>query len=175
MFWKYPNKEEVLTEAANGGVLLKVVFLKMSQNSQENTCVRASFLWTCRPLAYKCIKKRLWQRCFPVNFATFLRIPFLQNTCGWLLLSLQPNNLIQWNENILPIEPAIKRLMSIGPVPKIHYNLKWSIFLVIIHYFLVASINFLANKLCVSFFVPYKRTHILVNGSLLFPDFFAPF
>ena len=44
MFWKYPNKEEVLTEAANGGVVLKVVFLKMSQNSQENNCVRASFL-----------------------------------------------------------------------------------------------------------------------------------
>ena len=26
-------------------------------------------------------------RCFPVNFAKFLRTPFLQNTSGWLLLS----------------------------------------------------------------------------------------
>ena len=27
-------------------------------------------------------KKGLWHRCFPVNFAKFLRIPFLQNTSG---------------------------------------------------------------------------------------------
>ena len=32
-------------------------------------------------------KKRLWHRCFSVNFAKFLRTPFLQNTCGWLLLN----------------------------------------------------------------------------------------
>ena len=28
------------------------------------------------------LKKRLWHRCFHVNFAKFLRTPFLQNTCG---------------------------------------------------------------------------------------------
>ena len=33
------------------------------------------------------LKKRLWHRCFPVNFAKFLRTPFLQNTSGRLLLS----------------------------------------------------------------------------------------
>ena len=32
------------------------------------------------------LKKRLWHRCFPVNFAKFLRTPFLQNTSGRLLL-----------------------------------------------------------------------------------------
>ena len=32
------------TEAATGGVLCKKVFLKISQNSQENTCARASFV-----------------------------------------------------------------------------------------------------------------------------------
>ena len=31
-------------EAANGGVLWKKVFLKISQNSQKNTCARVSFL-----------------------------------------------------------------------------------------------------------------------------------
>ena len=31
------------------------------------------------------IKKRLWQRCFPINFAKFLRKPFLKNTSGRLL------------------------------------------------------------------------------------------
>ena len=32
------------------------------------------------------LKKRLWHRCFPVNFAKFLRTAFLQNTSGRLLL-----------------------------------------------------------------------------------------
>ena len=33
------------------------------------------------------LKKSLWHRCFPKNFAKFLRTPFLQNTSGRLLLS----------------------------------------------------------------------------------------
>ena len=32
------------------------------------------------------LKKSLCHRCFPVNFAKLLRIPFLQNTSGRLLL-----------------------------------------------------------------------------------------
>ena len=28
------------------------------------------------------LKKRLWHKCFPVNFTKFLRTPFLQNTSG---------------------------------------------------------------------------------------------
>ena len=32
------------------------------------------------------LKKRLWHRCFPVNFAKFLGKPFLKNTSGRLLL-----------------------------------------------------------------------------------------
>ena len=35
------------------------------------------------------LKKRLWHRCFPVNFAKFLRIPFSLNTSGRLLLDKQ--------------------------------------------------------------------------------------
>ena len=31
-------------------------------------------------------EKRLWHKCFPVNFVEFLRTPFLQNTSGRLLL-----------------------------------------------------------------------------------------
>ena len=45
------------------------VFLEISQNSQENTCARVSFFATL-------LKKRLWHRCFPVNFAKFLRRSF---------------------------------------------------------------------------------------------------
>ena len=37
------------------------------------------------------LKNRLWHRCFPVNFAKFLRTPFLQNTSGRLLLKQREN------------------------------------------------------------------------------------
>ena len=48
--------------------------LEILQNSQENTCARV---------------KRLWHRCFPVNFVKFVRTPFLQNTSGRLLLKVE--------------------------------------------------------------------------------------
>ena len=34
------------------------------------------------------LKNRLWHRCFPVNFAKFLRIPFLTEHFRWLLLDI---------------------------------------------------------------------------------------
>ena len=56
---------EGLSELATRGVLCKKVFLEISQNSQENTCARVSFL----------IKLHL------------LRTPLLQNTSGRLFLA----------------------------------------------------------------------------------------
>ena len=35
----------------------------------------------------KLFKKRLWYRCFPVNFVELLRTPFLTEDLCWLLLS----------------------------------------------------------------------------------------
>ena len=35
------------------------------------------------------LKRRLWHRCFPMNFSKFLTTPFLQNTSERLLLSKQ--------------------------------------------------------------------------------------
>ena len=46
------------------------MFLKITQNSQENTCARASFFACLRPATL--FKKRPWRRCFPVRFAEFL-------------------------------------------------------------------------------------------------------
>ena len=37
-------------------------------------------------------KKRLWHRCFPVNFAKFLRTAFLPEHLRWLLLCMQPGS-----------------------------------------------------------------------------------
>ena len=39
------------------------------------------------------IKKRLRDRCFPVNFAKFLRTPFFTEHLQWLLLNNAVNNL----------------------------------------------------------------------------------
>ena len=61
------------------------MFLEISQNSQENTCARVSFFNKVAGPA-TLLKHRLWQWCFPVNFAKFLWTPFLQNTSGRLLL-----------------------------------------------------------------------------------------
>ena len=66
---------------------VKKVFLEISQNLQENTCARVSFF---NKLANSAtfLKKRLWHKCFPVNFAKSLRTLFLQNTSGQLLLAI---------------------------------------------------------------------------------------
>ena len=52
-------------EAATGGIPLKQVFLKIWQNSQENTCVGVSFMESCNPVACKFMKKRLRHDIFP--------------------------------------------------------------------------------------------------------------
>ena len=59
---------------------IKKVVLRNFTKFTGKQHARASFL---------ILKKRLWHRCFPVNFVKFLRTPFLQNTSGWLLLFLQ--------------------------------------------------------------------------------------
>ena len=49
------------------------------------------------------LKKRLWHRCFPVNFVKFIKITFLQNTSGRLLLDCESYLTLQpvcWSLNI---------------------------------------------------------------------------
>ena len=57
----------------------KKVFLEISQNSQENTYASLS------PATL--FKKRLWHRCFPVNFVKFLRTHFAIEHLLWLFLN----------------------------------------------------------------------------------------
>ena len=47
------------------------------------------------------LKKRPWHRCFPVNFAKFLRTSFLQNTSGRLLLEIIRENFFFSNGAVL--------------------------------------------------------------------------
>ena len=57
---------------------IKKVFLKILQNSQENTCARVSFLTTL-------LKKTVWHRCFPVNLQNFFT-EYLRTTASVLNL-----------------------------------------------------------------------------------------
>ena len=73
-------KYEAMTqnsEAATRGVLWKKVFLEISQNSQENTCVRVSF--SIKLQASGEVSKE----------------PFLQNTSGQLLLKNSDKLVVQ--------------------------------------------------------------------------------
>ena len=68
---------------------VKEVFLEISQNSQENTYARVSFFNKVAGLrSTTLLKKRLWHRCFPVNFVRFLRTPFFIEHLRWLLLHM---------------------------------------------------------------------------------------
>ena len=65
--------EFIHIEAVDWRCSVKNVFLKISQNSQENTCVEVSFLIKLQAWLVTLLKKR-----FPVNFAKFLRTLFLR-------------------------------------------------------------------------------------------------
>ena len=60
------------------------------------------------------LKKRLWHRCFPVNFAKFLRTTFSKNTSGRLLLNRLQNiheralQLVHDNFDDLKLEELVK-------------------------------------------------------------------
>ena len=55
------------------------------------------------------LKKRLWHRCFPVNFAKFLRPTFLTEHLRWLLLNITERNLrpesrrVDWSKQLIRI------------------------------------------------------------------------
>ena len=91
------------TKAVAQRCSVKKVLLEISQNSQENTCARVSFLIKVQASAcsfikketlaqvFSCatsLKKRLWHTSFPVNFAKFLRKSFLKKHIWWLLLQI---------------------------------------------------------------------------------------
>ena len=81
----YIGHESLPSEAVTQRCSVKKVFLKISQNSQENTCARVSLIMLQEP-PVTLLKKRLWHMCFPANYAKFLRTPFLTEHLWWLLL-----------------------------------------------------------------------------------------
>ena len=72
--------DRLIWEAVVKSCSVKKVFLKILQNSQENTCARVSFLKNLQTAPAALLKNRLWHMCFPVSFAKFLRNTFFYRT-----------------------------------------------------------------------------------------------
>ena len=109
---------------------IKKLFLKVSHSLQENACIGISFLIT---------KERLQDKFFPVNFATFLRTLFLQNTSGQLSLTnateyrriLKEKRMMarhDWNEGRLNIFNREKQRIWHQQFWNISYHIGRSIF-----------------------------------------------
>ena len=73
----------------------KGVLRNQTKFTGKHLCQSLLFSKVTGPRSTSSLKKRLWYKCFPVNFAKFLRTTFLQNTSGRLLLFHTPNTFIQ--------------------------------------------------------------------------------
>ena len=94
------------------------MFLKMSQNSQENTYIRVFFS--------KVAEQR--HRCFPVKFAEFLRTPFLEESYGRCL----------WRDIFLNVSP------NFGIIPQFFYNSE--LYFSVLHFYNLGNICQVNNK-----------------------------
>ena len=67
----------------------------LKKRKKENTRVGVSILKKLQTWGLQFYKKRLRYMCFPGNFVTFLRTPFMQNNSRWLLQYLHYGGLMQ--------------------------------------------------------------------------------
>ena len=64
----------------------KDVFKNFAKFTGKHLCQSFFFNRVFRSQPATFLKKRLWDRCFPVNFVKFLRLSFLTEHLRWLLL-----------------------------------------------------------------------------------------
>ena len=76
-----------LTETDTQRCSVRKVFLKISQNSQENSCARASFLIKLQVCNF--VKKEILPQVFSCKFCEILRTPFFIGHLWGLLLYLR--------------------------------------------------------------------------------------
>ena len=75
-FSRFLFQQNCLSRSIHQRCSIKKVFLRISQNSQENFCVKISFLVKLQAEPATLLKRILWHRCYAVNFAKFLRTYF---------------------------------------------------------------------------------------------------
>ena len=88
------------------GWSVKKVFLKISQNSQENPCVRVSVLINLKPATLS--KKRPWHWRFPVNFAKFVRTLFYRKPPGVCFYAMLWQKIRLSFTTVIPMYPECK-------------------------------------------------------------------
>ena len=69
-----------------GCSIIKCALINFAKFARKYLCQSLFFIKVAGIKPATLLKKRLWQRRFPVNFAKFLRTPFLKNISGRLLL-----------------------------------------------------------------------------------------
>ena len=80
-----------------------LLFLKKKHNKHNNL----------RPATL--LKKEFWRRCFPVNFAKFLRTPFFTEHLWWLLLRALSFKTVNWKLRLLKAKhPSTKQFVPVG-------------------------------------------------------------
>ena len=77
---------------------VKKAFLKISQHSQVNTCVSLFFDKVAGLRPANLLRKRLWHRCFPMNFVKFLRTSFVIEHIRVIPCETLQNNGKHWNK-----------------------------------------------------------------------------
>ena len=114
------------TEAVTRRCSAKKVLLKISENSREITCARVSFLIKLKNIKLIKLKKRLWHRCFPVNFPKFLRTTFLLEHLWRLLLKIIKKS--KWPKYEITKDTILSKILKLGPdgtteiLPKLFNN-----------------------------------------------------
>ena len=87
--WSVISRNMSIVRSSHTRYSVKKVFLEISQNSQESTFSRVSFLIKLQAIGYRpatLLKKKPRHRRFLVNFVEFLITPFLTEHLWWLLL-----------------------------------------------------------------------------------------
>ena len=74
--YRLGKRQYQILEAATRGGLQKRVFLETSQNSQEKTCAKVSFLITLQAWGLQIYKKETLAQVFSCEFWEILRTPF---------------------------------------------------------------------------------------------------
>ena len=69
-----------LQKQSSGGVLEKGVLKNLAKFTGKQLCLSLFFNKVVAPRPTALLKKRLWHRCFPVNFAKILRKHFFNRT-----------------------------------------------------------------------------------------------
>ena len=82
-FWIYQNIS--CRKVSVSQLVISKSYTELGRTGRSKLFFPAHINYCLRPATW--LKKRLWRRCFPVNFAKFLRTPFLQNSSRWLLLN----------------------------------------------------------------------------------------